>query len=419
MAGISTGVFKKLFIKRQTGLGVIAPPGPAQSARSMRRVTSTLDLAKASYQSAEVLESQQVRDSRHGVRSVAGTLTGELSVGGYQQPMESVLRQPAQQGGAFGLTEGFVCEMLEDWSFRITALNAIPEFTFLGAGFKVGDICNAVSNDDDASKNNNHYFMIVDLKDRELVGVTLDKKPVFTFANADLQMSAIGKKIYIPETGQTRDYYTVEHWFGDIGESEVFKDTVFGGMNIGLPPTGMATIEFPMMGLNMITGKQQYFTAPAGAARGAILAAANGILVIKGAVAGLVTGLTIAVSGAYAFPTGDGLVGSNERPDVLPGVLTVTGQMTVLFSSGYYRDLFLNEEEASIASIFTADNSAAPQFTAFVMSRVKYSGATKDDTNTGITLTMPYQALENINADAGPGKPNLQTTISIQDSAFI
>jgi hypothetical protein len=416
MAGIATGVFKKLFLKRQVSLGAIAAAGAAGSARSMRRVTSTLDLTKATFQSAEIIESQQRRDMRHGVKATGGSLTGELSVGTYQQIFESVLRQGVQAGGQAGPLNNVVTAATGERTGTLTR----GAGSWLADGFKIGDVVNVNGYTAPGDVNNNRLVMVVGLTAQIMTVLTLNASAVVAKAAGDpLTVTMVGKKTYIPATGHTRDYYTVEHWFGDIGESEVFRDTVFTGFTVGLPPTGMATVEFPMMGLNMITAQAQYFLNPAPPSTGANLASVNGALIINGQLAGLVTGMTIVANGNYAYPSGDGIVGSNERPDILPGPLDVTGQMTVLFTSGYFRDLFINETEASAAMVMTADNSANPQFAAFVMSRIKYTGASKDDTNTGLTLTMPYTALENVSALAGAAQPNLQTTISIQDSAFV
>jgi len=414
MAGIATGVFKKMYLKRQAGLGAVAPAGPAGSAKSVRRVTSTLDKTKAAYQSAEVLESQQVRDSRHGVVSVGGTLSGELSVGTYQQPFESILRQAAQAN----VSSGSLATVTASSSGPYTGTFTRSAGSWITDGFKVGDIVNSTGWTAPGVANNDQYMLITSLTAAVMTLFVLDKSAIVAKAAGDnVTVVTVGKKIWVPGSGQTRDYYTIEHWFSDIGVDEVFTDCVFTGATIALPPTGMATVELPIMGLDMIPGVAQYFTAPAGASGGGILAAVNGAMIVDGAVVGLVTGITITIAGGYAYPAGDGLVGTNIRPDVLPGVLTVTGQMTVLFSDATYRDMFLQEREVAVAVALTADNSPKPGFTSFVMSRVKYSGASKDDTPTGLTLTMPFQALEQVN-NGGVNTPNLATTISIQDSAY-
>lgn len=411
MPGIATGVFKKLAIKKQTAVKTKAPAGAAGSAQYMRRVTSTIDLAKAAYQSQEILESQQRRDSRHGVRSVAGTISGELSVGGYQRPMESVLRQTAQNVVTTGAQT------------NITAAQVLPNggtFTraagsFLTDGFKIGDVVSQSGWTAPALANNAHNFIITALTATVMTVMAVDAVPVVAKAAGDgVTIVQAGKKTWIPATGQTRDYYTINHWFGDILQSEEFVDCVFTGFTVSLPPTGMATVEFPVMGLDMQTGTAEYFTAPAASPTGGILASVNGELIINGVVAAYVTGLTIVVNGNYTAP--GGVVGSNVDPDIFPGPIDVTGQVTALFTDTTMRDLFLNETEATLVVVLTANNNANSPFTSFVMSRMKYNGATKDDGTAGLTLTMPYVALENING--GAALANTQTTLSIQDSAW-
>lgn len=409
---IATGVFKKLSLKKQAALGTIAAAGAGGSARYMRRVTSTLDLAKAGYQSAEINTSQQVRDFRHGVRSVAGSISGELSVGGYQLPIESVLRKTAVIGGTTGVVANITIASSGAGTFAGTLTRAAGDY--IAEGFKVGDVVRQTGGSQAA--NNAHNFLITALTALVMTVRTLDSTDlVAQGAAAGVTIAVAGKKTWVPAAGQTRDYYTIEHWYSDIGESERFVDCVFTGFNIGLPATGMATIEFPVMGLNMQTGAAEYFTTPAAAPVGPILAAANGALVVNGTVVADVTAMNIAVAGGQSSP--GGVVGSNVDPDIFPGVLTATGSLTVLFRSVALRDLFLNETEFGVYAAFTGDNSAGAGFTAIAMPRVKATGNTKDDGQAGLSQTIPFQALENFAGGAGVNSE--ATTISVQDSAFV
>lgn len=415
MTLIASGVFKKVFLKRQTAQGAQAPAGPASSARNVRRVTSTFDLAKASYQSNEVNESQQVRDMRHGVKSTAGTLSGELSVGGYQQPLESVLRQVSQAGVTTAALTTIAAATTGDRTGTFTRTGG----SFLADGFKIGDVIRSTGWATTAAVMNTRNFMIIGLTATVMTVMSLGKAgQVVTKAAGDPVVIAVpGRKTWTPQTGQTRDYYTLEHWFGDVAKSEVFPDLVFTAANIGLPPSGLATIELPGMGIDMQTPAAQYFTSPAPSPTGAILAAVNGLIIVNGVAVGLITGLNINIAGNYAYPDANGVVGQDTHVDIVPGVLTVTGQATVLFTDATLRDMFINESEVSIAVALTASADINAEFAAFVMSRVKFSGSTKDDTPTGITLTMPFQALENVNG--GAALANLQTTLSIQDSLWV
>lgn len=407
--GIATGVFKRLSLKKQAALNTKAPAGAGGSAQYMRRVTSTLDLAKATYQSAEILASQQRRDFRHGVRSVKGSISGELSVGGYQKPFESVCRQlvqaPATSGAQVNIT---------------AAVTTTPQGTFTRAagsfitdGFKIGDVVNWSGWATTGVPNNAHNMIIIALTATVMTVRTLDGVAIGAKAAGDNVTCVVaGKKTWVPQTGHTRDYYTIEHWFADIAQSEQFSDCVFTGATVQLPPSGMATVEFPVMGLDMQSGTAEYFTTPAAAPTGGILAAVNGVLIVGGVAVATVTGMNININGNYSVP--GGVVGSNVDPDVFPGVLEVTGQVTVLFQDATYRDIFVNETETTIAVALTASNAANAGFTSFVMPRVKMGGASKDDGTAGLTLTLPFTALERVDGST----TDLATTISIQDSSF-
>lgn len=429
MTTIATGVFKKLATKKQAGLGQLAPAGAAGSAQYKRRVTSTLALAKANFSSAEVNESQQRRDSRHGVRSVTGSLSGELSVGGYQSEFESVLRNVSAAPIVNGALITIATALVGGAGSR-TATFTRDAGSFILDGFKLGDVCVATGFAAPAAANNNHNFIIIGLTALVMTVLTLDGLPMVAKVAGDpVIIKHAGRKLWTPESGHTRDYHTIEHWFSDIGVSELYQDCVYTGFTVNLPATGMTTVEFPIMGLDMVTdaainpGNAQYFNAPAAAPKGPLTAAVNGALLINGALAGIVTGMTITAAGAHSAP--GGVVGSNIDPDIFPGVLAINGSTTVLFTDTVMRDLFISETEAQLVAVLTGDNTPAAPFVAFNMSRVKYTGADKDDTPQGLTQTMPFEALENINATAsstitGAGaQPNIQTTLVIQDSLYV
>lgn len=406
---IATGVAKKLVFKRQSGLGVVASAGDV-TAKYLRRVTSTVDLAKQTYKSAEILPSMQRRDFRHGVRSVAGTIHGELSIGTYQAFLESILRQAAQIGGVTPANITITSAVTAGTAGTFTRVGG----SFVTDGFKVGDVMQWAGWTAPAANNNAHNFLITAVSTLVLTVLAVDSTPVIAKAAGDsVNAFIVGKKIWIPGSGQTRDYYTFEHAFTDIVQSEVFTDCVISTANLNLPATGMAIADFGVMGLNVQTGTAAFFTAAAAASTGGILAAVNGVLLVGGLVVGLVTGLSIATTGNYSAP--GGVVGKNVDPDIFPGSVDVTGQATVYFQDNVLRDAFLNETEVAISVVLAATSLPNSACVAINMSRVKFGGATKDDGEKGLILTMPYTALENISGSL----VDLPTTISIQDSAFV
>lgn len=409
---IGTGVFKKVSFKKQTALNTKAPAGAGGTARYLRRVSSTLDLAKATYTSAEILPSQMRRDTRHGVRSVAGTIRGEYSVGAYQNFIESALRRVAIAGATTGALTNITTASSGAGTYAGTLTRAAG--SFITDGFKVGDIVLATGAG--AGANASLNMLITGLTALVMTVRTLNGTDIAAVASGgSITVALAGRKTFVPQTGHTRDYYTIEHFYSDIPDSETFKDCVINGFTLGLPATGMSTIEFPIMGLDMDVAGAEYFTTPAAAATGGIVAAANGVLLVNGTVVATLTGLTVTVAGNYAAP--GGVVGSNVDPDILPGVIEVTGSATALFVSNALRTLFLNETEFTIIAALTTDNTAAAGVLGVVLPRCKFTGTSKDDSQQALTQTLPFTALENINGGAAVNSE--ATVISIQDSAFV
>lgn len=406
MSQIATGVFKKVYYEKQSAIGV---PADGSTGETARRVTSTIDLKKAQYRSNEINASMQRRDSRHGVRSVAGSISGELSIGGYQTFFEAVTRQAAQSGGTTA-------------SATVTsAVTVAPAGTFTRSsgswitdGFKVGDIVRATGFST-ATANNSNNLIVTALTATVMTVYPLNGLAIAAEAGATVAVAHPGKKAYIPQTGHTRDYFTIEHWHSDIAQSEVFTDCVIGAANVKMPATGMVTVEFPVMGLDLgDTGTSAYFTAPSAAPTGGITASVNGAIFVGGVKYGTVTSMDLNINGNNSAP--GGVVGSNKDPDIFPGMIDVSGQMAILFDSVTLRDQFVNEDQVTVVVALSASNANLAGAICFVMSNVKLGGADKDDGEKGLTMTVPFIASENVLG--GAGTAHLQTTISIQDTAF-
>ena len=87
---LATGVAKQLSYKAESVWGTVPA---AAGAQALRRVTSNLSLKKQTYQSGEIRSDYQVADFRHGVRSVEGSISGELSPGTYEDFMAAAVRK--------------------------------------------------------------------------------------------------------------------------------------------------------------------------------------------------------------------------------------------------------------------------------------------------------------------------------------
>lgn len=399
---IAQGVDKSLVIKKETTFGVLAG---ATDAQDLRRVTSDISLVKDTYESQEIIRHQQVQDFRHGTRRVEGTIRGELSPGSYKLPFQSVLRRDF--GAAVTTTSIDDVDAVAGPPGTFTRLAG----SFITDGFRVGMIVRWTGFGGGLVANNDRNYRILALTATVMTVSGLLGEAVAAGTNNDaVTCTMVGRHTYVPLTGHTRDSYTIEHWHSDIAQSERFVGCRFGGFNAQLPATGLATVEFPVLGQDMQTATAAYFTTPTAAPSTGIAAAVNGKLRCNGADRGVVTGAQITMANTL---TTEAVVGSNISPDVFVGRARITGQITAFFENGDIRDLFLNESETELMIQLALGSGIASDFLNFVMTRVKFGGATKDDGEKGLVMTLPFQALLDTTGGADEG-----TTLLLQDSTL-
>lgn len=408
---IASGVLKKVVMAVQAAKGTQAAANAA-SAIYKRRISSTIDMQKETYQSNEIRTDQQISDFRHGVRSVSGTISYELSPGVLNLEIPALLRKAWATGANSGALSDVVAAVTTGAAGTFTTTGG----TFMTAGLKVGDVIRWTGWASPATANNAHNFLITALTETVMTGVMLDGVAVVAKTAGDsVTATVVGKKCWVPDTGQTNDYLTIEHNYSDLDLSEVFTDCKINSIAFKLPPTGMATADASVSGIDMVAysaGTAPYFSSPATSSAGSVLAAVNGALYVSGTKVALLTGLDFTVDGGEKAL--DAVVGSSVKPDIVHGRVSVTGNMTVYFEDATFRNYFVNETEVSVVAAFTSSNAAAADVMAFTMSRVKVGGASKDDGEKGLVQTMPFQAL--LNTAGSATAANLYTTISIQDS---
>jgi hypothetical protein len=406
MGLIAVGVSKQLIFAKETTFAVEAP---AASGQLLRRTTSNLDLAKKTYKSTEIRPDYQRSDFRHGTRSVTGTISDELSVGTFEAFMASAMRQAWQTPATSGPIT------------VITAQATAPQFarsagSFLTDGFKIGDVVRwSGFSTGGATANNAKNFLITALDATDMTGVFLNNDPVAPDVAGDsVTCSVVGKKTWIPTTGHTRDSYTIEHSYTDISQSQVFTGCRISQMTVKLPSTGLATVDFPVLGINGTETAGAYFTTPAAPSTGKILAAVNGAMYVGGVQVAVVTSIDFTVNGNMT--TGD-VVGSNVAPDIFPGSIDVTGTISAYFEDETFQSAFYNETEVAVVVALTADNTPTADFQVYSFPRCKFNGATKNDGEVGLVQSVPFVAL--LNNAGGAAAPTLLTTMSIQDSAAV
>lgn len=397
---IATGLNKQVRYKKETTWGTLAG---SSAGTILRRVTANFNLDKETYQSNEIRTDYQMQDMRHGVRSASGTLSAELSPGTYADFMAAAV---AKNFATVTTISGVSVTITTSGSGAGTIVRTTG--SFLTDGIKVGDVIRL-----SATANSNRNLLVTSVVALTLGVRTLngtDLTAVGTGTSVDISFP--GKKTFAPITGHTDDSFTVEEWYSDVPQSEVFSGCKVNTASVSIPSTGLVTTEFGFMGKDLAqTGSTAYFTAPTAQTTTGIFAAVNGVLLINGSPVAVITDATINLNRNMQNAT---VIGSNNIAEMFEGRILVDGSFSAYFQDGTIRDLYNNESEASLVIAITTSNAANADFISITLPRIKINSNTRDDGEQGIVSSHNFQAL--LNSAGGAGTASERTTIMIQDS---
>ena len=398
----ASGINKVVSYKKETSFGTL--PSPTTGGQTLRRVSSTFNLTKETYQSEEIRTDYQLVDFRHGVRAVEGSISGELSAGTYADFLASALARnwTAATPSALGSTN--IASV--GGTYTITRTTG----SWLTDAVRVGNIIRLTGF---ATLSNNVNLLVIALTTTvatvvALNGIMLVNETVASGGAYKVQ----GKTTYAPTTGHTDDSYTFEEWYADIGQSEVTVGNKVNTVGIALPATGLTTVDLSFMGQDLKQrGVSQFFTSPTAQNSNGIFAAVNGALIVNGAPVALVTGANFNINRNM---TSEAVVGSNIKPEIYEGRIIVDGDFTTLYQDGTFAGYFDEETEISLVVALTANSLPNSEFMSFTIPRLKLSTDTKDDGEKGIVSSNSFQALKGFGANGFEA-----TTLMIQDSTLV
>lgn len=407
---IAQGINKITVVKKQVGLG---SPATGVGGQILRRETSVFTKSVASYDNTEIVSHRQDMDSRQGLQSVSGKLSGLLSPSTYKLFMATALRKDF----AAGATTGALTNVTAASTGGATGTFTRAAGSYLADGFKRFDTLRWVGWAGGTATNNNAHNMVITALTATVMTVqTLDGQPVVADAAGDsVTATVVGKKTIAPLTGHTNDYFTFEEYYQDMAtQGEYFTDVKLNSMNVEIPGSGNIKTSFDFMGLKRTRPGSQQLTTPTSETTTGVLAAVSaGFLIVNGVLAANVTGLSIAVAEGL---TADGpVIGTNQSPDMALGKIKVSGQLTAYFQDGAYSDIFDQESVIALATVSTADSTPTSDLIGFSMTRVKLFGDAPDDGEKGVMRTYPWRAA--LNTLGGVALADDQTIMSIQDSA--
>lgn len=400
---ISRGVSKKLAYRKETTWGV--PSGPT-GGKYLRRVTANFNLTKETYESNEIRTDYQVADVRHGVRMAEGSLNGELSPGSYSDFMQSVLARDFTAGAT---ATGLSVTIAASGSF-FTVTRAAG--SWLADGFFVGNVIRLTGAGLNVANVANN-LLIASMTATVLTVVAISGTPLVAEGPiASVTATVQGKQTYAPLTNHTDDSYTIEEFYSDIAQSEVYTGMKVGSMAVQLPATGLVTCDFSFMGKNLTqTGTTQYFTSPTAAGSTGIFASVSGALVVNGQPVSLITSMDFTVERGLESAQ---VVGSNFAADIFTGRIRVNGNFSTYFQDATFRNYFDQESKISLVVALSTGSEKNADVVAFSFPVVKVGSAGKQDGEMGIVQDHSFVAL--LNTDTSQG--HIGSTMLVQDTSI-
>lgn len=385
------------------------------SAQIIRRVSSTLKLAKDTYQSAEIRSDRQISDFRHGVKRVTGGIMGEYSPGTYFAFQEAALR--ATKSAAITQTQATLTSAAFDSVTGITFAGGAP----VTAGVRIGDIVRFTGLTVGGGVNNATNFLVTGVSGTSNRVLAVYPAPTTAAADTTFSMTTngtSGKAVFMPSSSFVSRKFGIEVNNSDVDISRLFTECRVGGFNMKLPATGMATVEVPMMGRDMEIysgASAPFYTSPTAATTTGIFAAVNGLLQVGGSTVGVVTGLDISMN---LSPSSDAVVGQNFVPEIFLGRANITGTMTAFFQDSTLIADFKNETEVSILAYLTTTSAANSPAVSIYLPRLKFGdGNVSDAGEGGQQITMPWQALLGTGVGATNGSEG--TSVRIVDTEAV
>lgn len=397
------GVAKRIAYKKETTFGV--PAGDTGGVQ-LRRVTGDFNLTRDSYESAELRFDHQTADMRLGTRKAEGSIDGELSPGTYSELIGSIVEKDFVTGATATGLSVTIAGTLD--AFTITRSTG----SFITDTFKVGTVVRLTGAGFDTANVANNLLITNVTATVLSVKVISSVMLVAEGPIASVGVATVGKISYVPQTGHTDQSFTVEQWFSDIAQSEVYTGLKLSNAAISLPATGLVTSKFSFTGRDLAqTGTSAYFTSPAVANTKGIFSAVNGALIVNGTDSVCVTSMDFTIERALEAST---CLGTNSACSIFTGRVKVTGNFSAYLEDGSIRDLFANENKVSLAVALTSSEDKNSDVMTFFFPSVKLTSATKADAELAIIQSAAFTAL--LNTDTTNG--SVDSTILVQDSTL-
>ncbi|MBN9600837.1 MAG: hypothetical protein J0G28_14350 [Afipia sp.] len=309
-------------------------------------------LSKASTVSNEIRKDGLSVRGRHGIQKTTGDYAAELSLGSHDPIIEAIMR---------GTWNAVPLELdAADFTSMTTTAHTIV-LTMgnpIALGIRNGNIIRLSGAA--TAANNGRNLRVTGLSANTItVAETLTVDAV-----ADVGATIIrpGKILSNPANRIAR-YFTVEEYEGDIDQSTLLTDFVWGSAKLTMAPNGILTLDPGGVGTGRLEAlppaESPYFDAPV-ETTGAPMAVVDATIRFRDEDLVELTSLDLTMDIQPSAPDTFGSGAIKYAPDVFPGSLQVSANITMLRKSLDVLSDFIDETQLQL-HILAVDNEAEPK----------------------------------------------------------
>lgn len=329
-----------------------------------------LSMQRALIEDPEVRTDGQRSMARLGMRSVAGTYPGTLSVGTFDTFIAALFRN-AWTADAIALTCTGAGAFVSLATTTFNTLTLIGSGSFLTQNVKVGQVIR-LSIMGAGVDNVNAVVATVSANVITVLGT-----PWTNITAQTVGVLTIKKNVKNGGFPFTRSAFTCEEYFEDLDESEQYTLVRVSSLKLSFQPGGVVNVEFGMVGQNSailgtasapgLTSPTQYTSIG--------LVAVDAVISIAGVPIATITGgdLTFDIAAQ-----GTAVVGSSLTPDVWENPMKVTGNLTAIrtaLTASHLARFLAETDNVELSLLFVEPGSVVPiNFVHFFIPRIKYLG---------------------------------------------
>lgn len=396
--------------KIQAAGSPLVVPSNTGGQRLRRKSSFQITPSYAKFMSEEVLFHGQRVTMGDGMLGVTGNIAGELACNSYTDFFAAAHRGP----WAAGATSGAQTNIAATISGNILTLTRAAG-SFLTDNFKVGDIVRQTGWTTTATTNNAKNGRILTLT--ATVMTIADLQGATTpfaakVAGDSVTVAVTGKKLVMAQTNQTNDLFYMEEWKPDITASKQYLGMGVTSYRIGLQPSGIASIDFGLAGIQPFPSTNTaFFASPASAATNDAMSGPSGKVRVGGVDLGVLTSFDLTVNTGL---TPISVVGSRVSPDMIRGSYDISGSFSVYQENMVLEDAFLAATELPVVFYLVQNQTAASPGFAIKLDRTKLTTNTPSTNSNASVRSFNFGGL--LLTTGGAGTNNDASTVVIQDT---